>query len=545
MISWGQSEVEVEFLFILDKMAKEMKELQLHNTKTKQKEVFKPIVEGKVGMYICGVTAYDLSHIGHARAYTAFDVLYRYLKHIGYEVTYVRNFTDVDDKIIRRANELGEDPVALSARFCEEFLADMADLQCLVPTHQPRVSEHMDQIKDQIAQIISNGCAYVVEGDVYFSVDNFPLYGCLSGRKPEDNLAGKRVAVDDRKRNPADFALWKAAKPGEPKWDSPWGPGRPGWHIECSAMSAHYLTHSFDIHGGGSDLLFPHHENEVAQSCAACPQSNVKYWVHNGFVTVADTKMSKSLRNHLTIREVTEKYHPLALRHFLMGTHYRSPINFTFSESDISSEAVFYIYQTLQDCENARSALEEEAEKDGKISSAAQESITKLREEFEAKLSDDLHTPTILNSSLQEALKFMNSYITTLKKKQPRKQQLSIVRSLSELEKQVKQVLDVLGLLSKSSYTEVLRQLKEKALRRAKLSEDDIVHFIEERMVARNNKEFSKSDQIRSDLAAKGIALMDVGKETIWRPCVPAQKDKPAEKPVQPTPAAATTEKEL
>ncbi|KAG8362648.1 hypothetical protein BUALT_BualtUnG0055000 [Buddleja alternifolia] len=325
-------------------MEKKRPEFQVYNSMTKLKEVFKPRIEGKVGMYVCGVTSYDLSHIGHARAYVAFDVLYRYLRYLGYEVVYVRNFTDVDDKIIRRANEVGEGPKALSGRFCQEFLSDMADLQCLVPTHQPRVTDHMEQIKDMIAQL-------------------------------EDNRAGERVAVDGRKQNPADFALWKAAKPGEPLWDSPWGPGRPdGTSNAVPAMSAHYLTHSFDIHGGGMDLIFPHHENEIAQSCAACSESKVNYWMHNGFVTENDEKMSKSL------------------------------------------------------------------------------------------------------------------------KKQPKQQQLSIVKSLIDLEKEVKQVLDVIGLLSGSSYAEVLQQLKDKALKRASLTENDILHSIEERMLARKNKEFSKSD---------------------------------------------------
>ncbi|KAK6122289.1 hypothetical protein DH2020_043909 [Rehmannia glutinosa] len=474
-------------------MAKKSPEFQVYNSMTKQKEIFKPRVDGKVGMYVCGVTSYDLSHIGHARAYVAFDVLYRFLKHLGYEVVYVRNFTDVDDKIIRRANELGEDPKALSGRFCQEFLNDMADLQCLLPTHQPRVTDHMEQIKDMIAQIISNGCAYAVDGDVYFSVDNYPNYGILSGRKLEDNRAGERVAVDGRKRNPADFALWKAAKPGEPLWDSPWGPGRPGWHIECSAMSAHYLTHSFDIHGGGMDLIFPHHENEIAQSCAACSESKVNYWMHNGFVTANDEKMSKSLGNFFTIREVTKLYHPLALRHFLLGTHYRSPVNYSISQLDIASEAVFYVYQTLQDCDDALSALKDEVGVNGK--------------------------PVRISPAAQECIKNFSLYI--FQKKQQKQQQLSIVKSLVDLQKEVKQVLDVLGLLSSSTYAEVLQQLKEKALKRADLTEDEVLRSIEERMLARKNKEFSRSDQIRSDLAAKGIALMDVGKETVWRPCVP------------------------
>ncbi|KAL2235017.1 cysteine--tRNA ligase 2, cytoplasmic-like isoform X1 [Sesamum indicum] len=510
-------------------MANKRPEFQVYNSMTKQKEIFKPIVEGKVGMYVCGVTSYDLSHIGHARAYVAFDVLYRYLKYLGYEVVYVRNFTDVDDKIIRRANEVGEDSKALSGRFCQEFLNDMADLQCLLPTHQPRVTDHMQQIKDMIAQIISNGCAYAVDGDVYFSVDNFPKYGLLSGRKLEDNRAGERVAVDDRKRNPADFALWKAAKPGEPLWDSPWGPGRPGWHIECSAMSAHYLTHTFDIHGGGMDLIFPHHENEIAQSCAACSESKVNYWIHNGFVTANDEKMSKSLGNFFTIREVTKLYHPLALRHFLLGTHYRSPVNYSISQIEISSEAVFYIYQTLQDCEDAISALKEESATNAKVrvSPAAQDCISKLHNEFEVKLADDLHTPTILNAALQEALRFVNSSVNMLKKKQQKLQQLSTVKSLVDLEKQVREVLDVLGLLPSLSYAEVLQQLKDKALKRAGLTEAEILRAIEDRMQARKNKEFSRSDQIRSDLAAKGIALMDVGKETVWRPCVPVQQEQP------------------
>ncbi|XP_020550677.1 cysteine--tRNA ligase 2, cytoplasmic-like isoform X2 [Sesamum indicum] len=509
-------------------MANKRPEFQVYNSMTKQKEIFKPIVEGKVGMYVCGVTSYDLSHIGHARAYVAFDVLYRYLKYLGYEVVYVRNFTDVDDKIIRRANEVGEDSKALSGRFCQEFLNDMADLQCLLPTHQPRVTDHMQQIKDMIAQIISNGCAYAVDGDVYFSVDNFPKYGLLSGRKLEDNRAGERVAVDDRKRNPADFALWKAAKPGEPLWDSPWGPGRPGWHIECSAMSAHYLTHTFDIHGGGMDLIFPHHENEIAQSCAACSESKVNYWIHNGFVTANDEKMSKSLGNFFTIREVTKLYHPLALRHFLLGTHYRSPVNYSISQIEISSEAVFYIYQTLQDCEDAISALKEESATNAKVrvSPAAQDCISKLHNEFEVKLADDLHTPTILNAALQEALRFVNSSVNMLKKQQ-KLQQLSTVKSLVDLEKQVREVLDVLGLLPSLSYAEVLQQLKDKALKRAGLTEAEILRAIEDRMQARKNKEFSRSDQIRSDLAAKGIALMDVGKETVWRPCVPVQQEQP------------------
>ncbi|KAJ0037815.1 hypothetical protein Pint_22014 [Pistacia integerrima] len=531
-------------------------ELKVYNSMTQQKEVFEPKTPGKVGMYVCGVTAYDLSHLGHARAAVSFDIFYRYLQHLGYEVTYVRNFTDVDDKIIRRANELGENPLSLSDRYCQEYLVDMADLQCLPPTHQPRVSNHMEQIKDMITQIINNDCAYVVEGDVFFAVDKSPNYGQLSGQKLEHNRAGERVAVDSRKRNPADFALWKAAKPGEPSWDSPWGPGRPGWHIECSAMSAHYLTFKFDIHGGGIDLIFPHHENEIAQSCAACQESSVGYWMHNGHVTNNNEKMSKSLGNFFTIRQITERYHPLALRHFLISAHYRSPLNYTVLQLESSSDAVFYIYQTLLDCEVALSSaqegsLKDEIEKKGgkvaPITKSAEDCISKLRSEFRTRMSDDLNTSPILTGAFQDALKFINSSLNLLKKKQPKKQQLSMFQSLVEVEREVKDVLGILGLLPPGTYSEVLEQLKEKALKRAGLVEDDVLRLIEERVTARKNKEFSKSDQIRADLTTKGIALMDIGKETIWRPCVPVEPEPeapPAEKEQKAATTAATGEEQ-
>ncbi|GAB2275426.1 hypothetical protein Dimus_010182 [Dionaea muscipula] len=389
-------------------------EFWLYNTMSRQKELFKPKVPRKVGMYVCGVTAYDLSHIGHARAYVTFDVLYRYLKYLGYDVCYVRNFTDVDDKIIARANQSGEDPICLSKRFCDEFLQDMAYLHCLSPSVQPFVSDHMPQIIEMIKKIINNGYAYEVDGDVYFSVDGFPDYGRLSGRKLEDNRAGERVAVDSRKRNPADFALWKSAKKGEPFWESPWGPGRPGWHIECSAMSAAYLGYSFDIHGGGMDLMFPHHENEIVQSCAACRESNVSYWVHNGFVTVDSEKMSKSLGNFFTIRQVIDIYHPLALRLFLMGTHYRSPVNYSDVLLESASERIFYIYQTLHDCEEALQQHNQSSLNVSSIPHDAMNCITKFQHEFLTSMSDDLHTPVVL-SALSEPLKSINDLLHTRK----------------------------------------------------------------------------------------------------------------------------------
>ncbi|KAL8162011.1 hypothetical protein V2J09_013500 [Rumex salicifolius] len=490
------------------------KEFWLYNTMNRQKEVFKSKVPGKVGMYVCGVTAYDFSHIGHARAYVTFDVLYRHLKFLGYEVCYVRNFTDVDDKIIARANKLEEDPIDLSKRFCDEFLQDMDHLYCLPPSIQPRVSDHIPQIIDMIKQIVDNGYAYSADGDVYFSVEKFPEYGRLSGRKLENNRAGERVAVDSRKRNPFDFALWKSAKEGEPSWDSPWGPGRPGWHIECSAMSAEYLGYSFDIHGGGMDLMFPHHENEIVQSCAACQESNISYWVHNGFVTIDSEKMSKSLGNFFTIRQVIDLYHPLALRFFLMGTHYRSPINYADVLLETASERIFYIYQTLHDCEDALSQHDLASQKDS-VPSTTMDCINKFQTEFMTSMSDDLLTPVVL-AALSDPLKTINDLLHTRKGK---KQQMRI-ESLASLEKSIKNVLSVLGLLP-PSYSEVLHQLREKALKRAKLTELQVMQKIEERDTARKNKEYEKSDLIRKELANAGISLMDSPNGTNWRPAVP------------------------
>ncbi|XP_010504529.1 PREDICTED: cysteine--tRNA ligase 1, cytoplasmic [Camelina sativa] len=502
---------------------KEKSELTLYNTMTQLKEVLKPINPGKIGMYVCGITSYDFSHLGHARAAVSFDLLYRYLRHLGYEVTYVRNFTDVDDKVIDKANKCGENPLALSSRFCEEYLVDMAALQCLLPTHQPRVSDHMELIIKMIEKIIENGCGYAVGGDVFFSVDKSPNYGQLSGQRLDHTQAGKRVAVDSRKRNPADFALWKAAKAGEPSWESPWGPGRPGWHIECSAMSAHYLSPRFDIHGGGADLKFPHHENEIAQTCAACEDSGVSYWLHNGHVTNNNVKMGKSLNNFFTIREITVKYHSLALRHFLMSAQYRSSLNYSVWQLESSSDALYSVYQTLEDLVKALSPYQEEmSEGVGKAvqTAEAKDIIKKVKSEFETKMSNDLNTAHILTGAFQDAMKIINVSITKLKKMQ-KKQRMSLVVSLVEVEKAVREVLDVLGLLTTVSYTEFLKEMKQKALTRAGMGEEEVLRRIEERKMARKNKQFKRSDKIRESLAVKGIYLEDTLGGTVWRPATP------------------------
>ncbi|CAM0871007.1 unnamed protein product [Alopecurus aequalis] len=506
--------------------------LQLFNSMTKRKEPFVPHVEGKppfpvpgyygtVGMYVCGVTPYDFSHVGHARAYVAFDVLYRYFK-------YVRNFTDIDDKIINRANQNGETITSLSSRFINEFLADVAELQCLPPTEEPRVTEHIEHIIELITEIIKNDKGYV-NGDVFFSIDNFPEYLSLSRTNLDEAIS--RVDVDPRKRNKNDFVLWKAAKEGEPSWESPWGHGRPGWHIECSAMSAHYLGHVFDIHGGGSDLIFPHHENELAQSRAAYTESEVKCWMHNGFINKDDKKMSKSDKNFFTIRDIITLYHPLALRFFLMRAHYKSDMNHSDKTLEIASDRVYYIYQTLYDCDEAVS-LYGEANISVPVPAEEQKLVDDHHKAFLESMSDDLRTTDVLDGFM-DLLKAINGNLNDLKKlqekleqqkkKQPQqkqqKQPEDHIQALATLGAEIKNKLSILGLMPPSPLTEVLEQLKVKALRRAGLTEESLHEQMEQRVAARNNKQFDVSDRIRKDLASKGITLMDEPTGTVWRPC--------------------------
>eukprot|EP00850_Spirogloea_muscicola_P001990 SM000007S20950 [mRNA] locus=s7:1099530:1110613:+ [translate_table: standard] len=483
--------------------------LRLFNTMTRQKEAFAPRVAGQVSMYVCGVTVYDYSHIGHARVYVTFDVLYRYLRHLKYSVNYVRNVTDVDDKILKRASELGESPSELSDRFFHEFKADMEALGCLSPTAEPRVTTHISPIISMIQQIVDKGHGYAVGGDVFYSVDSLPDYGALSGRRPEENRAGTRVAVDERKRNPADFALWKSAKHGEISWQSPWGPGRPGWHIECSAMSAEYLGLQMDIHGGGSDLIFPHHENELAQNKAVCSDSHVGYWLHNGFVTVDAVKMSKSLGNFFTIRKVLEEYHPLALRLFLLGTQYRSPMNYSQQSLEAASDRCFYLYQTLADC----NAISEVAQ-DGSLAASklAEDEALRLTDSFSAAMTDDLHTPLAI-ATIVEPLKLMNDLMHT---KQGRKDKTRRA-SLTLLQQSVETAVDILG-LSVADYVNVVEELKELALKRRGLTREVLASHMAKRAAARANKDYEKADAIRMELAALGVMLMDGGDGTLWRP---------------------------
>ncbi|MBW1852553.1 MAG: cysteine--tRNA ligase, partial [Deltaproteobacteria bacterium] len=333
--------------------------LRLYNTATRKKEDFVPLEEGKVSIYVCGVTVYDFCHIGHARSAIVFDVLVRYLRAKALDVTYVRNFTDVDDKIINRANELGKETSALAQEYIDAFHEDMGRLGVLNADVEPRATEHIAGMIEMITALLGRGYAYQADTDVFFSVESFKGYGTLSGRILDEMQAGSRVVVDEKKRHPMDFVLWKGAKPDGPQWDSPWGPGRPGWHLECSVMSNHYLGSSFDIHGGGKDLLFPHHENERAQSIGANGGGFARYWVHNGFVTIEAEKMSKSLGNFLTIRDAIESYHPQVLRLFLLSKHYRSPIDFSRSSVLAIQSGLVRIYRTLQRLEDVIGPQEE------------------------------------------------------------------------------------------------------------------------------------------------------------------------------------------
>lgn len=507
--------------------------LMLYNTMSRGKEPFtpRPNQGNKVSMYVCGVTVYDYSHIGHSRVYVAFDVLYRFLRALGYDVTYVRNFTDVDDKIIARAAVSGEDPLALSKRFITEFHEDVDILGCLRPTLEPLATEYIPQMIASIQKIIDNGHGYAVDdGSVFFDVGSLPGYGALSGRAQEDNRAGERVAVDDRKRGAADFALWKAAKPGEPTWDSPWGPGRPGWHIECSAMIGALLGETVDIHGGGRDLVFPHHENELAQARAtAAPCSCgvdhshdgarsstesagdkspfARYWVHNGFVNVDAEKMSKSLGNFFTIRQVLQQYHPMALRWFLVNTQYRQGINYTQRALEEASDRIYYLYQAVADIREALGGVES-------IESGAgeQEPGSGVVSEAFAALADDLNTPVAV-ATLSAPLKAVNDLLHTKKgKKQADRTQI-----LSSYHEAMRSVLSMLGLWPEDA-AGALAELRHLALTRSGLSESEVAAAIEERAAARAAKDFEAADGVRKRLEAVGVMIMDTPLGTTWKP---------------------------
>jgi len=477
--------------------------IQIHDTLTGGKRPLVPLRPGAVGLYACGPTVYDLSHLGHARCYVVWDVVVRHLRARGLAVKYVRNFTDVDDKIIKRANERGEDPVALAARFADEFHRDMDALGCLRPDEEPRVSGHIPEIVALIATLVEKGFAYAPgNGDVYFSVRRFPEYGRLSGRNLDDLLAGARVAPGEVKRDPLDFALWKAAKPGEPRWPSPWGEGRPGWHIECSAMTKKHLGDTFDLHTGGKDLVFPHHTNEIAQSVCACgdgvhADTYARAWLHNGFVEIDDEKMSKSLGNFFTVRQVLERYEAEGLRLFLLGTHYRRDFNFSDTILAEAERRLGYLYETVEKADRAAAGAAPGAD-DG------------LVERCREALDDDFNTPQVLGL-LADAFTAANALCDLKGKKTPEQR-----ARLAAFARDARLVGETLGVLQRPP-AEALLALRDKAAGRRGIDGAAVEARLAERAEARKAKDFARSDAIRDELLAQGVAIMDGPAGTSWK----------------------------
>ena len=485
--------------------------LKIYNSFSQKKEDFTPLIPGKVGIYVCGITAYDRCHIGHARSAVVFDAVVRYLRFLGYEVTFVRNFTDIDDKIIKRANQEGISCKELSEREIKHFYEDMDALGVLRADIEPKATEHITEIIELVQKLIDKGYAYVAEGDVLFSVRSFKSYGALSKRDIEQLRAGARIAVDKKKKDPMDFTLWKASKPGEPSWESPWGPGRPGWHIECSAMSMKYLGETLDIHGGGLDLIFPHHENERAQSEAATGKEFVRFWMHNGFVTIKGDKMSKSLGNFITIKDLLKEYTPEALRLFLLSKHYRSPLDFSKEALSEAESAIMRLYTSVA---TAQELTNKKIKKQRPISDEAKKADTLLeglKDKFLAAMDDDFNTAQALGY-LFEGVKALNKVIDSYKKK-PSCLYLPI------FEKGIKNITNlsnILGLLEKDP-NEFIYERNIALLSQQGMNLEELEKAIEKRNMARSQKNWEKADQIRDELLQKGIILEDSPEGTKWR----------------------------
>ncbi len=476
--------------------------MNIFNTLSKKKELFRPIEPNHVRMYVCGVTVYDDCHLGHARSAVVFDLLCRYLRFKGYTVTYVRNFTDVDDKILKRAQEEKVPWTEIVKKYIDAYYRDMNRLRITIPDVEPRATEHMQEIIEMIAGLIEKGYAYQVDGDVYYEVSAYQAYGRLSGRKKEEMLAGARVEVDERKKDPMDFALWKGAKPGEPGWESSWGSGRPGWHIECSAMSIKHLGKTFDIHGGGKDLVFPHHENEIAQACAFTDQEFAQYWVHNGFVTIDEEKMSKSLGNFFTIQEIFEKspwkrksdskekndeITAEVLRYFLLSTHYRSDLNFSNKALDEAKAALDNIYRLFESLEDP--LKEGQRENDSHL----ERLLSEFKNQFGQSMDDDLNTPRAL-AEFQRLRGSINKLLSMGLTEHARNRAKENIRKMGE----------PLGLFQLA--------VKDWEFNPRVFIVDEQVNIqqqIDNRLQARKRKDFATADKIRQDLAEKGIILED------------------------------------
>jgi cysteinyl-tRNA synthetase len=463
--------------------------LKLFNTLTNGKESFTPLTPGKVRMYVCGVTVYDSAHVGHARSFFTFDVIYRYLKFAGFDVEYVRNYTDVDDKIIKKANDEGVSCDTITGRYIAEFAQDGESLGWLRPSHEPRATDHIAEIIAIIEKLEAKGLAYRVDGDMYYAVSGFADYGKLSRKKIDELESGARVEVDERKRSPLDFALWKASKPNEPTWESPWGPGRPGWHIECSAMSTKYLGQPFDIHGGGRDLIFPHHENEIAQSEGAFGLPLARYWIHAGFLNINHEKMSKSLGNFFTIRDILGDFDAVALRHFFLASHYRNPLDFSKDGLEEAGKAADRIFDTF-----------ERLAKVVKLDTLATPDGT-LMDAFRQEMDDDFNTP--------RALALIFDEVRALNKLLDEKTTKGIGARYAAL----RAMCDGLGLLQEG----YLERKKQRWLKKGALAESQIETAIAQRNDARRAKNWPEADRLRDELNRHGVSIEDTPEGTIWK----------------------------
>ena len=476
--------------------------IKVYNTLTKQKEEFVPITPGKANIYVCGVTPYNHPHVGNARPFVTWDVIRRFLEHEGYDVTHVQNFTDVDDKIINTANKEGVQWFDICNRYIDSYFEVMDKLNVRRAHVYPRVSEHINDIIATVQCLIDNGYGYVVDGDVFYSVEKFKDYGQLSGRNLEDMLAGARVDVDDRKRNPMDFALWKSAKPGEPAWDSPWGPGRPGWHIECSTMSMKYLGESFDFHGGGSDLIFPHHENEIAQS-EGCTGIHpfVHYWLHNGFITVNEEKMSKSLGNFFMVIDILEHYDPETLRFFIVSTHYRSPLDFSDARLTEAQKSLARLRQAQETLGELSEMMSAGPTAD---SLALRDKVKELREAFMEAMRDDFNTALAISHmfALAKEINIYHKAVVDAGIKPDGK----LVALLNDV---LAEMCSIIGVLEKTAApaAEEAGDSKEAEL---------VEMLIAMRQDARKNKNYALADELRNKLSEIGIVLQDTPQGVKW-----------------------------
>lgn len=459
--------------------------MKLYNTLTRKKEEFIPLVPNEVKMYSCGPTVYNYFHVGNARPFIIFDVLRNFLEFRGYKVTFVQNFTDIDDKLIKKANEENITVKDVAEKYIKEYYVDAHGLRINDPTYSPRATEYIDDILNLIKTLVEKGFAYEINGDVYFNAESFNEYGKLSGHNLEDLMSGARVDIDERKKSSADFALWKAQKPGEPGWESPWGIGRPGWHIECSAMANRLLGETIDIHSGGQDLIFPHHENEVAQSEAATGKPFARYWIHNGFININNEKMSKSAGNFFTVRDIVKKYDYEVIRFFMLSAHYRSPINFSDELLMQAKNGLDRIYE----CRDNLKFLLEKADKDS-INESLKLKLSDYRRKFIESMEDDLNTADAI-SIIFEMVREINTYVSS-------EQYYDTIVFCLEL---IKELTNILGIITKENED----------------LDSEIEKLIQDRQDARKNKDFKKADIIRDKLKEMGIELQDTPQGVKWK----------------------------